>query len=642
MEFLAVTIDGVLRSINTSEIYLIKEDDANVALLTFNGALGIQESESDDLTYSAIIALGLITHIELPVITRITDAAIETSQQTLVNIAIIDEINENLEDASWSNLKLRVRREWRLDKLVANDTVANIEAAIDSLVATGDVFKSGTPLNNQVAVFAGETIIEGDTGFQYNSATANVTIGGNLIISANNTGIIASSSIAEVVPILRMNGSNNVDVGPRFLASYGLDLWTGSNGGDIRMRDFTSQDTHFRFDLSLKALTINQGLTTATAAIDINASGSIDAMNLKTSGGNGIFLARQDRTLEAKFYGMGSVLLGGETYGLGVDVSGNIIEIPLVAGGGDVTKVGTPLNNQLGVWTGDGTIEGDSLLTWNGLELNINGDLNLSSNGITIFTPDTLSNTDLLRFQTSGTNQATNVLFLPSGTSNNVSIKLFDSPDVGSGTNLMGFGGGVTGAGVDEWAFSSVVSQQVNANSRHISFIVSNTSDGRFKTLFLDCSGNIGMGIETFIGEKLHIADGNLRIDQVSGATSQGIKINADGATFIAGFYLDQQGTRGRGVLINTVSTDSSDYLFSLRSSNTTKFVVYPDGSIAIGDVAVDSSSILEITSTLKGVLFPRMTTTQRNAISSPATSLVIYNTTTAQLEIYIGSWGAV
>lgn len=33
-------------------------------------------------------------------------------------------------------------------------------------------------------------------------------------------------------------------------------------------------------------------------------------------------------------------------------------------GGGDVTKVGTPANNQLGVWTGDGTIEGDSALTF--------------------------------------------------------------------------------------------------------------------------------------------------------------------------------------------------------------------------------------------------------------------------------------
>jgi hypothetical protein len=31
---------------------------------------------------------------------------------------------------------------------------------------------------------------------------------------------------------------------------------------------------------------------------------------------------------------------------------------------GDVTKVGTPVNNQIGVWTGDGTIEGDASLTF--------------------------------------------------------------------------------------------------------------------------------------------------------------------------------------------------------------------------------------------------------------------------------------
>jgi hypothetical protein len=34
------------------------------------------------------------------------------------------------------------------------------------------------------------------------------------------------------------------------------------------------------------------------------------------------------------------------------------------AGSGDVSKVGTPVNNQLGVWTGDGTIEGDAALTF--------------------------------------------------------------------------------------------------------------------------------------------------------------------------------------------------------------------------------------------------------------------------------------
>jgi hypothetical protein len=55
-----------------------------------------------------------------------------------------------------------------------------------------------------------------------------------------------------------------------------------------------------------------------------------------------------------------------------------------------------------------------------------------------------------------------------------------------------------------------------------------------------------------------------------------------------------------------------------------------------------NASSIYEINdSTTNGVLIaPKMTETQRDAISSPATSLVIYNTTTNKLNIYNGtSW---
>lgn len=36
------------------------------------------------------------------------------------------------------------------------------------------------------------------------------------------------------------------------------------------------------------------------------------------------------------------------------------------AGSGDVIKVGTPVNNQIGIWTGDGTIEGDADLLFDG------------------------------------------------------------------------------------------------------------------------------------------------------------------------------------------------------------------------------------------------------------------------------------
>lgn len=73
--------------------------------------------------------------------------------------------------------------------------------------------------------------------------------------------------------------------------------------------------------------------------------------------------------------------------------------------------------------------------------------------------------------------------------------------------------------------------------------------------------------------------------------------------------------------------------------------------SIVVGQVAInsdgsaaDGSAMLDITSTSKGVLIPRMTETQRDAISSPATGLMIYQTdNTPGLYTYGGaSWSVV
>jgi len=54
--------------------------------------------------------------------------------------------------------------------------------------------------------------------------------------------------------------------------------------------------------------------------------------------------------------------------------------------------------------------------------------------------------------------------------------------------------------------------------------------------------------------------------------------------------------------------------------------------------VAIDSSAIFEVRSTTKGALpYPRMTTTQRNAIVSPATGLIVYNLTDSAVQFYNG-----
>jgi len=51
-----------------------------------------------------------------------------------------------------------------------------------------------------------------------------------------------------------------------------------------------------------------------------------------------------------------------------------------------------------------------------------------------------------------------------------------------------------------------------------------------------------------------------------------------------------------------------------------------------------DASAMLDVSSTTQGFLPPRMTETQRNAISNPATGLMIYNTTANRPNYYNGT----
>jgi len=60
---------------------------------------------------------------------------------------------------------------------------------------------------------------------------------------------------------------------------------------------------------------------------------------------------------------------------------------------------------------------------------------------------------------------------------------------------------------------------------------------------------------------------------------------------------------------------------------------------VGIGTTNPDASSMLDIQSTSKGILIPRMTTTQRTAISNPATGLMVFDTTTQSFWFYNTSW---
>lgn len=69
--------------------------------------------------------------------------------------------------------------------------------------------------------------------------------------------------------------------------------------------------------------------------------------------------------------------------------------------------------------------------------------------------------------------------------------------------------------------------------------------------------------------------------------------------------------------------------IFSLSSLN---------AQVGINTTSPNSSSLLDISSTTKGFLMPRLTNTQMNAISSPEAGLTIYNTDASAIYQYNGT----
>jgi hypothetical protein len=61
-------------------------------------------------------------------------------------------------------------------------------------------------------------------------------------------------------------------------------------------------------------------------------------------------------------------------------------------------------------------------------------------------------------------------------------------------------------------------------------------------------------------------------------------------------------------------------------------------GSVGIGTTSPNANAALEIVSTTKGLLLPRLTTLQRDAMSSTPAGLVIFNTTDGKVQAYTGS----
>jgi len=163
----------------------------------------------------------------------------------------------------------------------------------------------------------------------------------------------------------------------------------------------------------------------------------------------------------------------------------------------------------------------------------------------------------------------------------------------------------------------------------------------------IDSSGNVGIGATTMTA-KLHVkavgalsTDVTLRIRN-SADTADLFTVNGDGGVIIGGvakmscsatvLTVTRPDNVGAGFpFSNGLNTAYGEFRWK-DASGADLARVSGTGSFIIGGTTPNASSLLDITSTTKGVLFPRMTTTQKNAIATPASGLVVYDTTLGKL----------
>ena len=105
--------------------------------------------------------------------------------------------------------------------------------------------------------------------------------------------------------------------------------------------------------------------------------------------------------------------------------------------------------------------------------------------------------------------------------------------------------------------------------------------------------------------------------------------------------YWSMAGNSNAGSSVKFGTTNSAD--LKLITNNTERMRINAAGAVGIG-ANPSGSAKLDISSTSKGILIPRMTQSQRNAISSPATGLLIFQTDNAPGFYYFtgSSWSSI
>ncbi len=157
-----------------------------------------------------------------------------------------------------------------------------------------------------------------------------------------------------------------------------------------------------------------------------------------------------------------------------------------------------------------------------------------------------------------------------------------------------------------------------------MAYYINNTERAR-----IDSSGKVGINVVPAAG-----TDAKL---QLTGLTTNATTLAT--AYSAASLVVVPKSTSGFSLAIASGTGDAPQLQVSANGAAAGDLLIQPyGGSVGIGTSSPSASTILDAQSTTKGVRMPNMTTTQKNAIASPAAGLMVFDTTLSKLAVYSGT----
>jgi hypothetical protein len=138
--------------------------------------------------------------------------------------------------------------------------------------------------------------------------------------------------------------------------------------------------------------------------------------------------------------------------------------------------------------------------------------------------------------------------------------------------------------------------------------------------MFLTSNGIVGIGTGT-PGAKLEVRDTGNTVVLIAGDSTSSTRLSFDANT-------------------SAVISQLMNAPIVFETNLTEKMRITGGGVVGIGTALPSTAARLEVSSSTSGFLPPRMTTTQRDLISSPPNGLMLYNSTTDKLQVRAaGAW---